>query len=84
MVSSTFAYRLLQETNMPRTRKPAPSRGGSDTAKRLGLKPLLVWLTPEEHLQIRSAAGAAGLPMSHFVKSVALRAADAMPAPRDR
>jgi hypothetical protein len=60
---------------MPRTRKPAPSRGGSDTARRLGLKPLLVWLTPAEHRQVRLAAAAEGIPMSHFAKNTMLERA---------
>jgi hypothetical protein len=57
---------------MPRPRKP---RGGSDTVSGRGLVQLLLTVTPEEKRQIRAAAGAAGLPVSHWLRRVAVAAA---------
>ena len=52
--------------------KKTPPRGGSDTMKARGLRPIMVTVTDDEMRLLKQAAGAADKPMSHYVRAAAL------------
>lgn len=60
---------------MAKTRSKSPvSAGGTESMRRRGMKPVLVYLTEDEHRKIRVLAAEAGKPMSHFLRDEGLAA----------
>jgi hypothetical protein len=56
-------------------------RGGSATARRLGLVGVVVHLAPAEHAAVKEAAEAAGLTAKEFCRRALLKAAGLEPEP---
>jgi hypothetical protein len=61
---------------MAKKRKPAGQESGGRRLGKYGKRPVLLGLRPAEHESIRAAAVAVGKPMTEFITSAALRAAE--------